>query len=558
MTKNGTILYFRGEFVINFRSRKYEDSMKKHYILSFFLISAFFACRNTNTITEQVDTKQTLPPDQRFGQLFIDVQMEEVFPDGKTFVDCTPLFSTDAILQKYLEEKDDANFELKTFVLEHFELPKKYASGFESDTSRSAAQHINSLWPVLTRQPNMATTGSIISLPKPYIVPGGRFGEIYYWDSYFTMLGLQQAGEVDMIENMVNNFSFLIDSIGFIPNGNRTYFLSRSQPPFFTQMVKILAEEKGDAILQKYLHQLEKEYAFWMRGLDLLDEANPTHKRLVRMPDGSIINRYWDNEAKPRAEMHHDDMVTAEKTDRPDEELFRDLRAACESGWDFSSRWFRNPDQLETIHTTEIIPVDLNALLYDLELTIAKAFGLNGDAENEKLFNQKAQERKTAVLKYCWDENQQYFIDYDFVAGQSTGVPSIAGMYALFFNMAEKEQGDLSAQMIQQKFLQPGGVVSTLNQNGQQWDAPNGWAPLQWITIQGLRNYQHNDLAETIKQRWIDLNVKVYQNTGKMVEKYNVMDLSLEAGGGEYPVQDGFGWTNGVLLRLLEENPNKI
>ena len=251
-------------------------------------------------------------------------------------------------------------------------------------------------------------------------------------------------------------------------------------------------------------------------------------------------------------------VVTAEKTDRPDEELFRDLRAACESGWDFSSRWFRDPNKLETIHTTEIIPVDLNALLYDLEITIAKAYELEGDTEKADSYTQKAEQRKAAVLKYCWDETNKYFIDYDFVAGQSTGVPSIAGMYPLYFKMTEKEQADLAAQVIQENFLQPGGVVSTLNENGQQWDAPNGWAPLQWICIQGLRNYRHNELAETIKQRWINLNVKVYQNTGKMVEKYNVMDLSLEAGGGEYPVQDGFGWTNGVLLRLLEENPNKI
>jgi alpha,alpha-trehalase len=452
--------------------------MNLNYILSFLLICALFACQHAPPVVQQVDTKQHLPPDERFGQLFVDVQMTKVFPDGKTFVDCTPLKTTDEILQAYNEEKDKTGFELKAFVLEHFELPKNYASGFQSDTSKTTENHINSLWPVLTRQPEAGNLGSIIALPHPYIVPGGRFGEIYYWDSYFTMLGLQVAGKTEMIEHMVNNFAFLIDSVGFIPNGNRTYFLSRSQPPFFAQMVKLLAEEKGDDIVQRYLPQLEKEYAFWMEGLTQLNASNPTHKHLVRLKDGSILNRYWDKGTSPRAEMHRDDVETAEKIDRPDEALFRDLRSACESGWDFSSRWFRNPDQLETIHTTEIIPVDLNALLYDLELTIAKGHELNKNQEKAALFQQRASQRKTALLEYCWDSDLNYFADYDFVAGQCTDVPSIAGMFPLYFNMAEKEQADKSADFIKENFLQPGGVPSTLNITGQQWDAPNGWAPI--------------------------------------------------------------------------------
>ena len=144
-------------------------------------------------------------------------------------------------------------------------------------------------------------------------------------------------------------------------------------------------------------------------------------------------------------------------------------------------------------------------------------------------------------------------MDYDFKKEASTPVLSLAGLFPLFFEMAEKGQAASVAEIVASDFLKPGGVVSTLNETGQQWDAPNGWAPLQWVTIQGLRNYGHAELAGTIKDRWVALNIKVYKNTGKMVEKYNVQDLSLEAGGGEYPVQDGFGWTNGVLLRLLQE-----
>jgi len=234
--------------------------------------------------------------------------------------------------------------------------------------------------------------------------------------------------------------------------------------------------------------------------------------------------------------------------------VYRDLRSACESGWDFSSRWLKDPQDLATIHTTDIIPVDLNALLFNLEQVLARAYRAEGNEEEADLFAQRANQRREAVLAYCWDDETGYFMDYDFVAGSSTGVISPAGMFPFFFKMVESEDyASRAAKVISEQLLKNGGIATTANANGQQWDAPNGWAPLQWITIQGLRNYGQGELADVIKQRWVDLNLRVYQNTGKMVEKYNVMDMGLEAGGGEYPVQDGFGWTNGVLLKLLSE-----
>ncbi len=501
------------------------------------------------------ENKQNLPPEQRYGQLFIDVQMAKIFPDGKTFADAIPKYPTDQILAEYEARKNNAEiqFDLAAFVEEFFDKPRQYASGFESDTTRTLAEHIDALWPVLTREPGDQNSGTLIALPYPYIVPGGRFGEIYYWDSYFTMLGLQVSGNTEMIEHMVDNFSFLIDSIGFIPNGNRTYFLSRSQPPFYSLMVGLLAEEKGKEIYTKYLPQLEREYHFWMDGLQDLSSRNPTKKHLVRLKDGSILNRYWDTGNSPRAEMYRDDIETSKQTDRPKEQLYADLRAACESGWDFSSRWLRDPQKLSTIHTTEIIPIDLNALLYKLEKSLELAYSMKGDIENADLYNQRATQRAEAVIRYCWDDTQGYFQDYDYVKDTFTGRLSLAGMYPLFFEMAEPAQAEASAGLLQRDFLKPGGVVSTLSITGQQWDSPNGWAPLQWISYQGLENYGFTAVADTLARRWIALNEKVYHNTGKMMEKYNVLDMTLDAGGGEYPVQDGFGWSNGVYLRLLQE-----
>lgn len=522
-------------------------------LLVLFILFAF-ACKNAPKIAiPAVETKKDLPPNDRFGQLFEQIQLNQVFPDGKTFVDCTPKFTTAQIMANYAAEKDKADFNLSNFVLAHFEKPKQYASGFKADTSKNVSDHINSLWPVLTRQPDAADPGTLIGLPNDYIVPGGRFGEIYYWDSYFTMLGLQAADKTDMIENMVKNFAYIIDKVGFIPNGNRTYFLTRSQPPFFARMVQLLAEQKGENTLVTFLPQLTKEYDYWMDGLIQVNAGNPTHKKVVRLPNGSILNRFFDQGDFPRAESYREDVETIKESSRPAKQVYSDLRTACESGWDFSSRWFSDPQKLATIHTTDIIPVDLNALLYNLEMVLAKGNTLSGNQEAANLYTQKADLRKAALLKVCWDEEMGYFQDYDFVAQSFTGIPSLAGMYPLTFQMATADQAAAAAKVIKAKFLMPGGVVSTLTDNGQQWDYPNGWAPLQWMTIEGLRHYDQTELANTIKDRWINLNTKVYKNTGKLVEKYNVVDLSLDAGGGEYPVQDGFGWTNGVLLKLISE-----
>lgn len=491
-------------------------------------------------------------PEASLGELFKEVQLQAVFPDSKTFPDCIPLSPSEIILKAYDTEKNKPDFNLKAFVLQHFKLPPEPATNFKSDTTQPVSKHINTLWPVLTRQP-VPEVSSLIPLPYAYIVPGGRFREVYYWDSYFTMLGLQTAGETPLIQNMVDNFTFLIDKIGFIPNGNRSYYTGRSQPPFYALMVKILSELKGKDILKRYGPALEKEYAFWMEGAAGLTAANAAHRRVVRLEDGSILNRYWDDFPVPRPEAYKEDVALAKETGRNPEELYRHLRAAAESGWDFSSRWFADGKTLGTIHTTDIIPVDLNALLYHLEMTLAEVAALNHDNAKVTYFRQQAAKRKAAILKYCWSKKDKFFRDYDFHARNTTPVLSLAAAYPLFFRIADRKQAKAVARRLQREFLKPGGLVSTPNHTGEQWDAPNAWAPLQWMSIQGLRNYGQTKLAGKIKNNWVALNTTVYRSTGKLVEKYNVEDIHLKAGGGEYPLQDGFGWTNGVLLKLLSE-----
>jgi alpha,alpha-trehalase len=484
--------------------------------------------------------------------LLRDVQMQRIFPDGKTFPDCIPNDTTESIEKNYLQEKDQPGFDLKKFVHEHFQEPVVLSNGYRSDAGKTLEENIGLLWPFLTRQPDKVS-GSLIPLPYPYVVPGGRFGEIYYWDSYFTMLGLKISGKTDMLKNMVNNFSYLIDSLGYIPNGNRSYFIGRSQPPFYSLMVRLLASEEGSGILQTYLPQLEKEYLFWMKGADQLSATNRMFHHAVLLPGGELLNRYWDENETPRPESFREDVELSHISDQEIKKLFRQLRAGAESGWDYSSRWFKDVHSFASIHTTDIVPVDLNCLLLHLEQTIAEAHQLNGNQETFQRFQALAARRKEAIQKYCWNEKAGFYFDYDAVQNQQKKSLTLAGAFPLFVQLANADQAKQVATTIQKKFLQAGGLTSTLETTGQQWDAPNGWAPLQWTTIAGLEYYGYDALAGEIARRWIRLNAEVFKRTGKLMEIYNVVNTNLEAGGGEYAGQDGFGWTNGVLLALMKK-----
>lgn len=300
---------------------------------------------------------------QQASPLFEDVQLSKVFTDGKTFVDCLPKSGIEEINTKYIQQKNQPGFSLEKFVLDNFELPILHSNGYSSGCGKSVEENIETLWTVLTRQPDKKV-GSLIPLPYPYIVPGGRFGEIYYWDSYFTMLGLKASGKNEMLENMVRNFSFLINTIGYIPNGNRSYFIGRSQPPFYSLMIKLLADSQESKVLTSFLPQLEKEYSFWMKGADQLNETNTALHHTVRMPDGEILNRYWDENDTARPEAYREDVELSHQSEQEPKKIYHHLRAGAESGWDYSCRWFKDVNSFASIHSADIVPVDLNCLVF--------------------------------------------------------------------------------------------------------------------------------------------------------------------------------------------------
>jgi len=330
-------------------------------------------------------------PSKEYGELFRTVQMSNIFKDSKVFPDMVALRSPTTIMKKYKTQQRLPDFDLKKFILENFKLPASPQHSFKSDRGVSVAQHINHLWPVLTRKPDIRQQSSLIPMPHPYVVPGGRFREIYYWDTYFTILGLWQSQKTNLIKNMVDNFAYLIDQFGFIPNGNRTYYLSRSQPPFFPLMIRILAKAKNDPrILIYYLPELQKEYDFWMNGRKSLSKSNTTARNVVQIDENTILNRYWDRSNRPRQEAFREDSLLALHSNRNPEKLYRNLRAAAESGWDFSSRWLKDNKKLSSINTTNIIPVDLNSLLFYYENTLSRAYKLKGNLSKATAYRKKA------------------------------------------------------------------------------------------------------------------------------------------------------------------------
>jgi alpha,alpha-trehalase len=495
-------------------------------------------------------------PQALFKDLFVTVQSEPLYEDGKTFVDAVPKAAPDEILRQYHNAQPATPAALRQFITAHFELPAQAASVPSPPEKVSITAHIDQLWDQLTRKtPAVPRYSSALPLPHPYVVPGGRFREIYYWDSYFTMLGLAESGRQDLVTDMVENFAFLLDTYGHIPNGARTYYLSRSQPPFFFAMVGLLSKEDPAAAYARYLPELKREYEFWMEGSGPGLRPGAAHRHVVKLSDGAVLNRYWDDKDTPRDESYREDVEVARGSGRPAPEVFRNLRAAAESGWDFGSRWFADGRNRTTIDTTEIVPVDLNSLLYGLESAIRSGCERKGDLACAKDFARRAADRRTAIDRYLWDATRGVYFDYQWTKKAPVARLSAATLYPLFFGAASESQAAGVAKATTHELLQPGGLVTTPLRTGQQWDAPNGWAPLEWIAIDGLRRNGQTGLAEVIACRWL-VNVQdVYRQSGKLVEKYDVMTTGRSGGGGEYPTQDGFGWTNGVVRKLMALYP---
>ena len=488
-------------------------------------------------------------PSQLYGPLFVRVQMAALHPGNDNFVGDIPKAPPPVIMQRYRAAEPRSRAALLRFVEDNFTFPVRPRTP-PIPADHTVAAHIARLWPLLTRASIVPPAySSLLYVPKPYVVPGGSFQEFYYWDSY----GLIPDGHMDLARDLVDDFSYLIETYGHIPNGARTFYLSRSQPPVYYLMVGLLDRDPAKA-WGSHLQDLEREYAYWMQGAQGL-RAGEARRNVVGMPDGAVLNRYWDERDTPRDEGYRNDVLTARAAGRPPATVYRDIRAAAESGWDFSSRWFGDRRHMRTIRTTDIVPVDLNSLLYGLEEAIARGCEARHEDACERDFEARAHRREAAMDQYLWDARAGYFEDYDWRGRKRTDELSAATLYPLFVGLVTSGQAAQVAKVVRSRLLKGGGIVTTTLHTGQQWDAPNGWAPLQWIAVLGLSRYGDDAFAHDIAARWVGTVRRVYANTGRIFEKYDV-EHALPGGGGEYPVQDGFGWTNGVTRGLLQRYPD--
>lgn len=474
-------------------------------------------------------------------------------------------------------EKED----IRKFVTENFEKPgAEFVDWTPSDWKdspaflerikdadfRQWAADLHAFWKELGRKmtPDVEQNPdlySIIHVKNPVIVPGGRFREFYYWDSYWIIRGLLYSEMYKTAKGMLENFLSIINRFGFIPNGGRIYYSERSQPPLLTGMIKSYVDETNDiGFMSEAMPLLEREFYFFLNN------------HMVEV-NGHALAVYGDKSTGPRPESYIEDIETAaiHDTEEEKEKVYAELKAGAESGMDFSSRWFvkngTNEGDLSDLKCRSIVPVELNAILFWNAKIIAEFYAKAKNLKKAAEFEEKAQELYNAVQAVLWDDEVGSWLDYDLINKKRRNyfvVTNLSPLWTGCFNTSQK--GDIAKKIL--KYIgdtgidsYPGGVPNTLQQSGQQWDFPNVWPPMQYILVVGLRALDDkvaDDLALKWASRWVRSNYIAFRDTRAMYEKYSAEELGGHGGGGEYDIQLGFGWTNGVILEFLAEYGNQL
>lgn len=533
------------------------------------------------------------------GPILDAVQRGKLFEDSKEFVDMPLKKDPEEVLAAFHQLGDPGERDpgaLRAFVSEYFgeageelvpwtppdfvdEPPK--LSAIKDAAEREWAFGLNRLWKTLGRmqKPEVAAAPQRYSaLPRRFgmVIPGGRFRETYYWDSYWIVRGLLVCDMVETARGLVENLLDDVRKFGFVPNGGRTYYLDRSQPPLLSEMViAIDTVAHNTTWLKSVFPVLEQEYNFWM---------NPANGHTVSIPrkragDTIRLNIYNSSCAEPRPESYREDLHTAARASqqyqRRPQDVYRGLRAAAESGWDFSSRWFAPAEDVEygiigaandiaTVNASAIVPVDLNCLLYRTELNLASMQRLLTGFEGP--YEAAAVRRRDDMTTLLWLDDSASghgtFRDYRLDTGEHSQIISLSDFAAPLwaFGSRKRFSNDIVESLLSSGLLQPGGALTTAIRTGQQWDAPNAWPPLQLMLIEGLDRLDDTafewqrtkKMADDLASGWLQSNLKAWQDTGLMYEKYNAFRPGVGGGDGEYIPQVGFGWSNGVALALLE------
>lgn len=353
-----------------------------------------------------------------------------------------------------------------------------------------------------------------LGLPNKYVMPcTGIFKkDQFYWDTYFIIIGLVKCGRADLAKGMIDNLVFLFRKFNIVPMRNRYYNLGISQIPFLSSMAtEVFKVSKSKSWLLKTIQVAERELKnYWMNPN--LVEKHIVYKNLSRYCDHYITH----------------------------------LAAEHESGWDMTSRF--------NDHCLDYLPVDLNACLYKYEIDIAK---WNNNKKKVNVYLGEAEKRQRTISQLMWNEKKGFFFDYNYKKKKQSNFYSLAGFYPLWAKAATFSQA-LKVKDNLRLFEYKGGLANTqsysLSDELKQHDYPNGWAHQHWIVVKGLLNYGFKEDAKRIAKKWLDLNKNVFLQTGKFWEKYNVVKCKVSEGDDyRYPTQSGFGWTNAVFVRLIDE-----
>ncbi|KAJ2321819.1 hypothetical protein IWW52_000493 [Coemansia sp. RSA 2704] len=524
------------------------------------------------------------------GELLHAVQMARLFADDKTFVD-KPTLKPEAQVLAAFARIGGANASrpaLERFVAENFgqegselravdvgaELAARpgFLERVANPVVRAFGREVHGYWGQLIREQDTTRlcagcVSSMLRLARRFVVPGGRFRETYYWDTYFALEGMLRSGLVDLSKSTIGDLLDLVDAYGFVPNGARVYYLDRSQPPVLTLMVKLYYEFTHDVeFVRGALPRLQREYAYW------------TDKHCVDVRVGSRVlrlSRYFVDTDVPRPEAYSDDYELAHNvTGDPQIQarLYADLATGAESGWDFSTRWVRDIHRapvLETIRTRQVVPVDLNAILYQVEMALGELSDMVHGSSGA--YRQAAGERRQAMDAAMLDPTSGLYFDYLLEdARRSTEFAAAAVWpYWAFADGEAKLAARAFAYLGRVLDGNPGGVPATLTQSGQQWDWPMAWPPLQYVAMQGALRYG-DPVGVRLAQSYVDSVLCAWYATGgslpgvleklgnatdsgHMFEKFDSAQVGSAGGGGEYTVQAGFGWTNGVLIWTLDK-----
>ncbi|KAI6204877.1 hypothetical protein M3Y94_00728100 [Aphelenchoides besseyi] len=518
------------------------------------------------------------------GRLLEAVMAFNLFNDSKTFVD-RPLLrypqeilrsfddnfpSDDNITRDLLSEFVEANFGLAGQEFDECELtdwtehPRKLQM-IRDPNIRNYAYALNGIWRRLCRQMTKEVGDnqefhSLIYVPEKFIVPGGRFREFYYWDTYWIIKGLIASGMHDTVRSILRNFIYIVERHGMIPNGGRIYYLARSQPPLLTGMFYEYYEATGDfEFVRQNLHVLEKELEFWDKRRTVEVEVKGEQFTMYQFRAESNV---------PRPESFREDVELVKDVESWEEKsvAWRNLASAAESGLDFSSRWFKNFTELVTIDTTNVVPVDLNAFIcWNMDILSYFYSLIPGEVVKEAEYRVRLFKFRRAFQKVFFVDEEDGWYDYN-LRTRKNNIEFYPSNAVPLFTRCYDSLDHLKIERVYDRFKRFGafsynsGIPTSMHKNtGQQWDFPNAWPPLQHILIEGLRRSESPRLQEeayNLAKMWTRVNYNSFNATGVMWEKYDVDGLA--GSGGEYAVQAGFGWTNGVILDLMVTYGNRF